>query len=69
MIGWITQLCAICTVSVLAQMILPREDGREGIRLLCGMIMLRLTCETAASLMQRLASCKDLTQLFACLIN
>lgn len=69
MISWMTQLCSICAVSALAQMILPQEEGSDGIRLLCGMMMLRLTCETAQTLLQKLAACSDMGQLLSCLIN
>ena len=69
MISWMTKLCAICAVSALAQMIMPQEEGNEGIRLLCGMMMLRLTCETAQTLLQKMADCSDMGQLLSCLLN
>lgn len=69
MVSWISSLCTLCAMSALAQMMLPQEKGREGIRMICGMLMLHLTCENAVRLLDALASCGDLKQMFSCLIR
>lgn len=69
MLSWIGQLCVLCSMSTLAQMMLPKESGREGIRVLCGMMMLKLTCECASNMLRQLTACTDLEQLFSCLIQ
>ena len=69
MVIWISRLCTLCAMSALAQMLLPKGSGREAIQMICGLLMLHLTCESAAALLAQLAACTDLTQIFACLIG
>ncbi len=69
MISWISQLCALCAMSALMQMLLPAGSGRDGVRLLCGLMMLHLTCAKAQELIERIADSADLSQILACLIS
>ena len=69
MISWISQLCALCAMSALMQLLLPTGSGRDGIRLLCGLMMLHLTCRNAQELMERIADSADLAQILSCLIS
>lgn len=69
MVSWISSLCALCAMSALVQMMLPQGGGRDAIRMICGLLMLRLTCESAASLIEELQNSRDLSQMFSCLIK
>jgi len=69
MVGWITKLCALCAMSALAQIVLPGAGEREGVRMLCGLLMLKLTCESAAQLIGQMANSADLMQMITCLLR
>lgn len=69
MVSWISSLCALCAMSALVQMMLPKGSGRDAIRMICGLLMLRLTCESAAAMLVQLQNSTDLSQMFSCLIK
>lgn len=69
MVSLIGRLCALCAMSVLLQMLLVQEKGREGVRLVCGLLMLRLVFEGGNELLHQLAAGKDLMEMMACLMK
>lgn len=65
----IGRLCALCAMSALMQMVLPEGRWRGGIRVLCGLLMLRLTLDGGRELLAALASGGDLGHIFETLLQ
>ena len=65
----IAQLCALCAMSALMQMAVPEGRYRSGLRLICGLLMLRLTLSGAGALLSTLMSGGDLSRIFQTLLQ
>ena len=65
----IARLCALCAVCALMQMALGETDGQGGLRMLGGLLMLRLTLGGAAALMGELAGQRDLAAMLESLMR
>lgn len=57
------RLCAMCAVSALLQMALPDKRMRGGLRVISGLLMLRLTLGGAAELLGELAGERELAAM------
>lgn len=68
MMTLIGRLCALCAMSVLMQMVVPGERWRGGLRILCGLLMLRLTLAGAQGMLSALSS-GDLSRIFETLLQ
>ena len=44
---WMAKLCVLCAMSALAEFALPSQSGRESLRMICGLLMLHLTAQSA----------------------
>ena len=69
MMTLIAQLCALCAMSALMQMAVPDGRYRGGLKLICGLLMLKLTLSGAQRLLGALASEGDLTRIFETLLQ
>ncbi len=69
MISWIIKLCALCSMSALAQMIAGKEGVADALRVIGGLLMLKMTCEHASVLLAQLAQCTSLSQMFSLLVK
>lgn len=65
----IGQLCALCAMSALMQMIVPEGRWRGGLRIICGLLMLRLTLSGAQKLIDALVLEGDLARIFELLLQ
>lgn len=63
------RLCVLCAVCALMQMAMPQEWDSGGIRLIGGMLMLRLVMADAQSLCKAVLEQPDLTHVFDVLIR
>lgn len=69
MMTLMAQLCALCAVSALVQMVLP-EDGRQGsLRMIGGLLMLHLTLSGLQRLCGEIAAQQDLAHVFEILMK
>lgn len=59
----IGRLCALCAMSALMQLVLPDKQGRSGLRVICGMLMLELTLSGARDVAGALGGGQDLMSL------
>ena len=69
MISWIIRLCALCSMSALLQMIVERESEKDALRMICGLLMLHMTMQSAQTLLTDLSSGAGLTELYALLLK
>ena len=69
MITLIAQLCALCAMSALVQMIAADTPARGGLRMICGLLMQLLTLSGLRTLGAELAAQRDLMGIFACLMR
>ena len=69
MISWIIRLCALCSMSALLQMIVATQSARDAIRMICGLLMLRMTMQSAQMLLNGLETGGSLSELFGLLIK
>lgn len=65
----IAQLCALCAMSALVQMTTEDPMARGGLRTICGLLMQLLTLSGLRALGAELATQRDLTGIFACLMK
>ena len=65
----VARLCALCAMSALMQMAVPEGRFRGGLRLVCGLLMLRLTLSGAAELTAALSRGGDLSGIFETLLQ
>ena len=63
------RLCAMCAVSALLQLALPDGRMRGGLRVVSGLLMLRLTLGGAAALMGELDGQRDLAAMLESLMR
>lgn len=69
MISWMIRLCALCSMSALLQMIVVTQSARDAIRMICGLLMLRMTMQSAQMLLNGLETGGSLSELFGLLIK
>ena len=65
----VAQLCALCAMSALMQMVVQEGRFRSGLRLICGLLMLHLTLSRAGNLLSSLTSGEDLMRIFETLLQ
>lgn len=65
----IARLCALCAMSALMQMAVPEGRWRGALRVVCGLLMLRLTISGARELAASLTSGDDLARIFEALLQ
>ena len=63
------RLCALCAVCALSEMALVQERGRTAIRMIGGMLMLRLVMTDAQALCRAVLAQPDLEHIFQALIG
>ena len=66
---WITRLCTLCTMSALMQIALPDSCDRGSVRMICGLLMLRITVERVCEIAALLAQQTELTGIFSCMMS
>lgn len=69
MISWMIKLCALCSMSALTQMMMEKENARGVMKMICGMLMLHMTCESAQSIIGQMESGGGLTQMLEYLMK
>lgn len=69
MMTLIGRLCALCAMSALLEMILPEQHFRGSLRVICGLLMLKLTLSGLCGISSALTQQQDLSGIFACLIE
>lgn len=69
MVGWMIRLCALCSMSALMQMMVTKDDARGALKMICGLLMLHMTCESAQTLIAQMTSGESLTQLLSYLMK
>jgi len=65
----IARLCALCAVCTLCEAMLPQEHGRDSVRLVGGLLMLRLFLSQAQEILLRMSNESDLQNIFEILIK
>lgn len=65
----VARLCALCAMSAVMQMAVPEGKYRGGLKLVCGLLMLRLTLSGAAELTRALSQGGDLSRIFETLLQ
>lgn len=69
MISWIIRLCALCSMSALMQVMVGTARMKGMLKTICGLLMLRMTCESARLMMQQIVSGEDFLQSLLWLIK
>lgn len=69
MIGWMMRLCALCSMSALLQMMMAKDDARSALKMICGLLMLHMTCESTQTLIAQMTSGESLMQLLSYLMK
>jgi len=69
MISWMIRLCALCSMSALLQMIASTQSARDALRMICGLLMLRMTMQSAQMLLNGFQIGGSLNELFELLIK
>lgn len=69
MMTLITRLCALCAMSALMQMAIAEQKAKGSIRMICGLLMLRLTLTQLKMMGEQLAQQTDLRGIFDCLMR
>jgi len=69
MMSWIIRLCALCSMSALMQMMVPKEQAKGALTTICGLLMLHMTCESAHQMIREIASGGDVIQMLSWLIR
>ena len=69
MMTWVLRLCALCAMSALMQTALPDTRDKGSIRLICGLLMLRLTLERIHEIGEQLLLQTELSGLFSCIMS
>jgi len=69
MITWIGKLCALCAMSTLMQLALPDPDAKGSVRMISGLLMLRLTILTIAEFGAALSGQTDISAIFHSLMS
>lgn len=65
----IIRLCVLCAVSSLMEMVVSGTSLKERMRLICGLLMLKMTLSEICSLGNLLTGQKELSGIFRCLIR
>lgn len=69
MMTLITRLCVLCAMSALLQMAMPMQQAKGSLRVICGMLMLRLAVSQMQEIGMEIARQRDLMGLFECLMR
>ena len=69
MMSLIAQLCALCAMSALVQMVLPDHGAKGSLRVICGLMMQYLTLSGLKNLGVELAAQQDLAGILSCLMK
>lgn len=63
------RLCALCAVCALAQMVLGDANGRDGFRMISGLLMLHLVISGAQELWENLVEADGMMHIFQILMG
>ena len=63
------RLCALCAVSALMQMTMPKGKNKAGLHIICGLLMLRLTLTQLQEIGDSLRHQEDIMGFFECLMR
>lgn len=69
MMTWVLKLCALCAMSTLMQMALPDQDAKGSVRMICGLLMLKLTVTTAADFCAMIQGNADISEILSSLMG
>ena len=65
----VARLCALCAVCALAQMVLGDANGRDGLRMISGLLMLHLVISGAQELWENLVEADGMMHIFQILMG
>lgn len=68
MMTLMARLCALCAMSAVMQMLVPRE-GRDSLKLIGGLLMLHLVVSGAAELCESMMAQRDLAGIFGVFVQ
>ena len=69
MMTWIARLCMLCAMSSLMQMALPGASTKNGVRKICGLLMLRLTADRIGEIGALIGKQTDFAGILSCLMS
>ena len=69
MMTWIARLCTLCAMSALMQLALPDARDKGSVRMICGLLMLRLTLDRITEIAAMLAAQTELSGILACMMS
>lgn len=65
----ISKLCALCAVCTLCETALPEDRGREGLRMIGGLLMLKLVLSQGQELLTAVLQEKELMRMLEALLK